>query len=68
VYHYPFNQMGVDMLIGMTPANNEKALRLAKHAGFVEKYRIVEAHPDGDIVLLTLFKQDCRFLNYSKGH
>ena len=67
VYHYPFNELGVDMLIGMTPANNDKALRLAKHAGFVEKYRIVDSDPGGDIVLSTLNKQDCRFLNYRKG-
>jgi hypothetical protein len=68
VYYYPFVQIGIDLLIGMTPANNEKALRLSKHAGFVEKYRIVGAHPEGDIILSTLLKQDCRFLNYSKGH
>ena len=67
VYYYPFMQMGVDMLIGMLPSNNDRIIDLAKHAGFVEKYRIVGAHPEGDIILSTLNKQDCRFLKYIKG-
>ena len=66
-YFYPFNQMGVEMLIGMLPSNNDRIIDLAKHAGFVEKYRIVGAHPEGDIILSTLNKQDCRFLKYIKG-
>ena len=68
VYYYPFNQMGVDVLIGMTPSDNKKALRLAKHAGFIEQCTIKGAAMDGDLVVSSLKKEECRFLNYSKGY
>lgn len=63
IYFYPFVQLGIKMLIAIMPEDNANIVRLAKNAGFIEKYRIDGDHPDGDLILCTLKKSDCRFLN-----
>lgn len=63
IAYYPFVQLGVDMLIGITPSDNEDALRLAKKYGYVEQYRIEGAHPGGSLVIQTLHKDQCKWLN-----
>lgn len=62
IAYYPFEQLGVDMLIGMTPSDKPEALRLAAKFGYVEQYRIQGAIKDGDLVVQTLHKNDCKWL------
>lgn len=63
-YYYPFVQAGVDLLIGILPEDNADIIKLAKHAGFEEQYRIDGGHPDGDLLLCTMQKKNCRLLNF----
>jgi hypothetical protein len=35
--------------------------------GFSEEARIKDCHPDGDIILYTLKREDCRFLGERYG-
>jgi len=63
VCYYPFVQIGLELIIGILPEDNADIIKLAKHAGFEEKYRVDGGHPDGDLLLCTMKKQDCRFLN-----
>jgi hypothetical protein len=63
IYYYPFIQLGLDLLIGIFPEDNANIIRLASHAGFEEKYRIDGGHPDGDLILCTMKKSDCKLLN-----
>jgi len=64
IYYYPFVQLGLELLIGILPENNADIIKLAKHAGFEEKYRIDGGHPDCDLLLCTMKKEDCICLNY----
>jgi hypothetical protein len=64
IYYYPFVQLGLTLLIGILPEDNADIIKLAKHAGFEEKYRIDGGHPEGDLLLCTMKKEDCRFLKY----
>jgi hypothetical protein len=67
IFDYPFVQLGVDKLIGPTNSNNEDAMRFIPKLGFVEEARIKDAFPDGDMVLLTMTKDKCRFLGEKYG-
>jgi hypothetical protein len=60
IYYYPFVQAGIELLIGILPEDNKDIIKLAKHAGFEEKYRIDGGHPDGDLLLCTMTKANCR--------
>jgi len=62
MHYYPFVQSGLDMMIALMAASNERILRLAKHCGYQEKYRLDKAHPDGDMVLCTLTRNECKYL------
>jgi hypothetical protein len=67
IFDYPFVQLGVNKLIGPTNSNNENAIRFNHKLGFVEEARIKDAFPDGDMVLLTMTKDKCRFLGEKYG-
>jgi RimJ/RimL family protein N-acetyltransferase len=61
--YYAFIQSGIDMLIGITPSTNEKAMRIAKHYGYKEHSRIEGGCEGGDLIIQTLHKADCKWLN-----
>lgn len=65
-FDYVFNVAGLNVLLGLVPSANEKALRFDKHVGFVEVARIEGAHPDGALVVLELRRENCRFLRNKK--
>jgi hypothetical protein len=61
-FDYPFNKLKLKVIIGAVPGNNEKALKLDRHLGFVEIANIADAHKDGDLVLLTMRPEQCKWL------
>lgn len=61
-FHYAFNQLGVRKLIGKVTADNASALRFDRHLGFVEEARIRDACEGGDLIILTMTREQCRFL------
>ena len=67
IFDYPFVQLGVEKVIGPVNSSNLDALKLDKHFGFEEEARIKGAYPDGDLVLLTLTKDKCKFLGEKYG-
>lgn len=59
VFHYA--DCGV--MTGLTPANNERALRLNRGIGLLEVYRIREGYAKGiDYVLQEMRRKDCRWI------
>lgn len=62
-FSYVFNQLGVMKAIGLVDSTNAKALRFDSHLGFVEEARIKDAGKFGDLVILTMTRQQCRWLN-----
>ena len=67
VYDYAYNVCGVDKIIGPISSNHTRALRLVRKMGFSEEARLKNAAPDGDIVLMTLTPERCRFLEPRYG-
>jgi len=66
-FYYPFEQLKVRKLIGLVSSSNKKALRLNKHFGYVQEGLIRDAAPDGDIHILTMTKEQCKFLRKDHG-
>jgi ribosomal protein S18 acetylase RimI-like enzyme len=59
---YVFNQAERIRMLGTVPADNEAALKLNKHLGFKEIFRIKEGYDWGiDYVIMELMKEDCPY-------
>jgi len=67
VFDYPFNVCKVDKIIAPIGSGNVKAITLVSKMGFIEEGRIKNADTDGDIVLLTLTRDACRYLGTPYG-
>lgn len=62
-FDYPFNVLGVKVILGQICASNEDALRLNRHLGFKVVAEIPDAHMDGDLVVMAMRREDCRWLD-----
>lgn len=67
VFDYPFNVMEVNMVIGLVPSGNTDAIRFNKHIGFKLEYTIKGAHPDGALLIMSMTREECRFLNRARS-
>lgn len=67
-YEYIFNTADKGVLIGITPANNAKALKFNKHIGLNEIYRIKDGYDVGvDYVVQEARKENCKYLRIENG-
>ena len=62
-FDYPFNILKVKVILATVASTNEEALKLDRHLGFVDKAYIEDAHIDGDLVILAMRREDCRWLD-----
>lgn len=61
-FDYPFNQLKVNKVIGLVDSTNLDALRFDRHLGFVDEAVIKDAGKVGDLHVLTMTRQQCRFI------
>lgn len=62
-FHFVFDLRQLNLITGLTPADNEEALRFARKIGFRQTYRIPEGYKKGiDYVLSEMRKDECRWL------
>lgn len=65
--HFIFNQTGCKRFSSAVEADNEKAIKLNKHIGFVIEATLKDAGKNGDIHVMTLWRDNCRFLKWAKN-
>lgn len=63
LFHYPFVQLGCRTVFGQVPESNTKALEIDLKLGFKIVARIDDVFPDGACLVLSLAREDCRWLN-----
>ena len=62
-FYYPFCQLKVNKVIGLVDSSNLQALKFDLNLGFTEEARIKSAAINGDdIIILTMTKEQCRFI------
>jgi hypothetical protein len=61
-FDYCFNQLGCNFVFGLIPSYNSEALTLDNKLGFTEITRIPDVFPDGDLVVMRMRKEECRWL------
>ncbi len=66
-FDYPFNQLKVLKLIGLVDSENSEALRFDRHLGFETEAIIKNAGRRCDMHILSMTKDQCRFLGARHG-
>ena len=61
-FDYPFTQMGCKLVLGEVASTNPKALAFDLNLGFKLEATIRDAVPGGDLLILTMRRDDCRWL------
>jgi RimJ/RimL family protein N-acetyltransferase len=67
IFDYAYNVCNVHKVILPVGSANAKSIKLVENMGFAEEGRIADASPEGDVIIYTLKKSDCRFLGESYG-
>lgn len=67
VFHYPFIALKCNMVIGLVPSGNKAALHFNERIGFKLENELHGAHPDGSLFLMTMRRNECRFLEARYG-
>lgn len=67
IFDYAFNVCGVEKAICPVAETNTRSVGLVVNMGFAEEARIKDASPQGDVLIYTLTKQNCRFLGDRYG-
>lgn len=67
IFKYAYEKCGVGKVILPVSSGNEKSNKFVKNLGFCEEARITDAAPDGDVILYTMKKQNCKFLGERYG-
>jgi RimJ/RimL family protein N-acetyltransferase len=62
VFDYPFNQLKVRKVAGTINSSNKELLDFNRRLGFKEEARIKGAYPNGDLLVLTMERAECRWL------
>jgi len=65
-FYYPFEQLRVKRITVVIPSSNKESLRFAKHLGFVPEATLEDAHPDGNLEILVMRRNQCRWLEIRK--
>jgi hypothetical protein len=63
VFYYPFIQIGAKVIIGLVESDNLQAIKFDEHIGFKLNQKIPDASPNGDLLVYTMKKDDCKWLN-----
>ena len=67
IFHHPFVTCGVNKIISAVNDTNTKSVLMVENMGFIAEGRLKDCSPDGDIILYTMQKSDCRFLGKRYG-
>ena len=62
VFEFPFKFCNVEYVLAPVEAGNIEALEFDKRLGFKEIYRFKEGATVGDLVMLAMSKEECRWL------
>lgn len=62
VFHYAFIQLKVRKFFAEVPASNHRALVINRKFGFIEEARIKDVFEDGDLIVLAMRPEQCKWL------
>lgn len=61
-FGYCFNQLKANRITVKIMQTNEKSLRFVKRLGFEHEATLEGYEPDGDVIIMRMFKQNCKWI------
>ena len=68
IFDYPFNKLKVKVIIAPICKDNVKSLNLCRKLGFEQVADIPYGHPDGDLIIVTMKRNQCKWLQQGEGN
>jgi len=62
IFDYPYNQLNCGRITVCIGEGNLASRNFVEHLGFTVEARLSSAHPTGDLLVMRLFKRDCRWI------
>lgn len=62
-FDYPFRELNLNVVLGVTDSSNKEAIRLNTKLGFRRAHVVCGGHPDGDLIIFEMQRADCRWLS-----
>lgn len=63
VFQYCFNQLKVKKVFALVPSDNLKALEINRRMGFKDELVVPDVFADADLMVLSMRREQCRWLN-----
>lgn len=67
-FGYPFTGLRVKKVVLAINEKNLKSLAFARHLGFTTETRVKDIFVDGDLIVMSMYKSQCRFLDLRHYH
>ena len=67
IFHYPFVHCEAKKIFAPVAESNEKSKAFVENLGFRFEHRLLDAHPDGSILLYSMKRDQCRFIGEKYG-
>lgn len=61
-FGYPFNQLKRRRLTVYVDDSNHRSLNFVENLGFTRESVMERAHPNGDVIVYRMFKEDCKWV------
>jgi hypothetical protein len=61
-FHYPFNELGLNVVIATVAEGNERSQRLVEGVGFRLHTKIPDAHPTGNMHIYIMRREWCKWI------
>ena len=68
IFDYPFNNLKVKVILAPIGQNNIKSLNLCRKLGFEQVADIPYSHPDGNLVIMAMKRNQCKWLQQGEGN
>jgi hypothetical protein len=65
-FHYPFVELQVQKVLGLVDSFNMPAVALDRNLGFIVEAVIKGAGPQGDLMVFSMTRDQCRWLNVAR--
>ena len=66
-FYYPFEQLKVNVIIGLVAEDNFRARKFDENLGFKLLTSIPNADPNGSTLIYTMYKHQCKWLRIKHG-
>ena len=68
VFYYPFIQLSLTKIISPVESDNTDCCRFIEHIGFTLEATLKDAAPNGDLLIYTMTKDQCKWLSLKESY